>query len=164
MASAMSVKLFGARKLHKKLLALEPKIAKKYLRSAMRAGAKPIHADAKQRAPRDTGFGASQIKVRAATKLRRGNIGVVVTAAGGKSGNQGDAYYMYFHEMGYLKQETRRLPDGTFVSLPRGQGTPVAVPPRPFMRPAFEDRKEHAARIIETKLWSAIKAEATKSK
>lgn len=158
--SAGTIKLTGARELDLALRNLDRKIARKLVRQALRAGAKIIRDEAQQNAPVLSGQLKKSIKVRAAKSRRRGVIRLQVQTADGDYA--GDEFYASFIEYGFMKQETRRLEDGSLISLKRGSGTPTYFPPRPFMRPAFESKKHEAARLVETTLRESIEREAAK--
>lgn len=156
MSVAVSFKITGAKELQKKLRELGPKIEKKVMRQALRAGAKIIQAEAKKLAPVDSGELRAGIKVRAVKKRKPGQVRIRVSTG------EDDAFYGFFVEYGYMKQETRRLPDGKIISLKRGQGTPTFVPPRPFVRPAFETKKEEATKAITAAIAAGIEREASR--
>jgi hypothetical protein len=67
-----NVAITGDKQLDRRLRALEPKVAKKYARTALRDALKPTAAAVKSAAPRGSGALAGQIKVRAAKRSRRG--------------------------------------------------------------------------------------------
>jgi hypothetical protein len=62
----------GDKQVDRRLRALEPKVAKKYARTALRDALKPTAAAVKSAAPRGSGALAGQVKVRAAKRSRRG--------------------------------------------------------------------------------------------
>ncbi len=73
--------LTGIKEIDRKLRDLEPKVTKKHLRKALRAGQKIVAAAVREEAPRDSGFLAKQVKIRA-TKRSRKRIGVDVVIPG----------------------------------------------------------------------------------
>jgi len=158
--------LTGDKELLRLFKELPGKVERKVLRQALRAGAKPIRAAAGYRAPQDTGFGHAHIKVLAAKKMKRGMVGIVVTTGeGGSAENQGKAFYMSFIEHGWMKAPWIRLHNGRFVSFGKtaasSEGmTYTYMPPRPFMRPAYEATKDEAAKIVETQLREGVEREA----
>lgn len=81
MATA-KITIQGQRKLTRKLNNLEPKVAKKVVRQAMRAAMKPMHATFKANLPvGETGNLKRSAKLRAARRSRKG-FGIVVIATG----------------------------------------------------------------------------------
>lgn len=78
------------------------------LTAGMRASMKPMVADARQMAPKDTGMGAKSIKIRAAKPLGKQFTRLTL-------GPDRDHFYMMFHEF------------GTFL-----------LPAEPFLRPAWD--------------------------
>jgi HK97 gp10 family phage protein len=108
------------------------KIAKAALRKALRAAAKPIQKQGVANAPvrqepypagtknRSPGTLRKNIKVRAMRRSRKG-IGIMVSSSGQKNVFAGDAYYGGFLEYGT-----------------------ATISPRPFMRPAFDSKKDVA--------------------
>jgi HK97 gp10 family phage protein len=69
----------GLPSLDRKLKALEPRVAKKVVRQALRKGAKRVQARVKQLAPKGpTGQTRKAVKVRAFKRSRKGTIGVKV--------------------------------------------------------------------------------------
>src|SRR3954447_12368252 len=101
-----SIDLRGAKELISKLKTLEPRIERKLLRQALRAGAKVIQAEAQARVPVKTGRGRKGIKVRAMSRMKRGTVGVKVQTSEGDY--QGDEFYLSFIERGYFKQPVAR--------------------------------------------------------
>lgn len=131
---AVSGTIEGFDKVFKRLKELEPKVAKKVLRQALRAGAKIIQTRAKANAPVLTGQTKKAIKIRAG-KRSRGSVGVNVSI--GARDYVGDQFYAAFHEYGTSKMQAR-----------------------PFMRPAYDSEKEKAAEVIQRKILEGIEAVA----
>ena len=124
---AGTIALRGADELLKGLQELEPAIAKKILRSAMRQAAKPILDEAKRRVPVLTGELRKSLKIRALKRNNKGRIGVVISTE--KGFFKGETFYGAFLEFGTKK-----------------------MPAKPFIRPAFEANKARAVRIVEQAL------------
>jgi len=100
---------------------LVPAVQKKVFRKVLRAGAKIVAKEAKAQAPRGkTGVLVKSIKVLARKRNRKGIIGANVTC-GDEHPYKGKAYYGAFIEFGTKKLE-----------------------PRPFMKEAFDAKKEEA--------------------
>ena len=140
------IKIEGAKELEKKLRELGAKAEKKVYRQALRAGAKVVQAAAKAKIPVDTGTLRQNIKVRGGKRSR----GVIsVNCVVGDGWYQGETFYGAFLEFGHFLGK-RGLADRTWV------------PPVPFMRPAWDEQKDNALRIVTDKIWSGIRAEAVK--
>lgn len=157
MSDMMHVK--GLRELQDALRGLPDKVATKHLRGAVLAGAKLIRDEAKAIAPVYTGKVEDGHPppgtLKRAISMGRSNrdrapgkevANVFVRQA--KNGNVGqknvkayskfDAYYWRFVEFGTSKMAAR-----------------------PFMRPAFEAKKEGAVEAIKQRLADGVEAEAT---
>lgn len=151
-----NIEVSGAQDLAKLLRALPAKVAKKILRKALREGAKLIQQEAVARAPVRTGTLRKNIKVRAATRLKRGNIGVQVLA--GKGDYLGDVFYASFIEFGHRRGKRK---GGKVTRL---EDKREEVPPKPFMRPAFDAAKHRAALRAQRLIVEGIEKEATGKK
>ena len=145
MAISANLRIEGADALLRKLQGIPRKVERQIVRDGLRAGARVIQAAAKREAPRDSGDLAESIVVRAARRLRRGQIGIDVRTDQGFF--KGEQFYAGFIEFGWDKQETYRAADGTFRSLPRGEGVTTHVPPNPFMRRAADAAGDAAGRV-----------------
>lgn len=131
-----TAKLEGFKELAEALRELGPRVARNTLRRAVSAGAVVIRNDARSRAPVDTGEMKKDIQV----KRERDNRGLMVAnysvfvrtgkksrLSGAKRDVNKDSFYWRFVEFGTAKMAAQ-----------------------PFMRPAFEAKKEEAvARIGE---------------
>lgn len=140
-----SIHMTGGAELERRLKALPGKIAKKLIRRALRSGAKIILAQAKANAPVDTGALKKSLKVRAAKRRGRGSVGVTVSTAEGDF--KGDQFYASFIEYGHKRGKRP------------GKGATDAreeVPARPFMRPAFDEKKQEAVNVISSTLGAGI--------
>ena len=133
------VEIHGFEELDAKLKRLSRGTAGKIMRRSLRAGAKIIAAEARARAPRQTGRLAKSIKVRAASTRKRGEVAIVVRT--GQSDNLfvGDTYYGAFQEF------------GTDYTLRK-----------PFLQPAFEAGKQQAVNVIRQTVSAGIVREATR--
>ena len=127
----IDISLLGDKALQRKLNRLPQKIQKKVMRQALREGARPILAAAKTNAPVDTGRMKASLKLRS-HKARRGNFGVEV-----RTGTR--------TELGIPEGATSYYP----YSVEFGHGN---VPAHPFMRPALDDNREVAEKLLKTKL------------
>lgn len=138
------------RQLERKLNRLPEAIAKKALRSAVTKGATVIRKEAQSRAPKRTGKLAENIIQR--TKIK--SLGVkgaeIVIRIGLRlRPKQKSVFYGLFQEFGYLA----KLRDGTVKQ----------VPAQPFMRPAFESKKEAALHTIIDRLKRRIEKLAVRA-
>lgn len=130
MGQWFEIKLEGAKELEKKLKSLEPKIAKKLVRQSLRKAAKPILAVARTKCPVDTGTLKKSIKIRA-MRRKKNSFGVLVGTA--LKWFTGDTFYGAFVEFGTSKMSAR-----------------------PFMRPAFDEKKGEAEEILKQEITSGI--------
>lgn len=163
----IDISVFGDKQLQKDLNAIGIKAGKKVVRSALRKEAKVVSNNASAKAPVDTGDLRDSIKVRASTNKRRGQFGVEV--APGTRAELGidpkdEYYYPAANEFGRnagtgrraVMQRTRRK---ARQKLAGKRTTNKIVPARPFLRPAFDERKDVALKNI----MASITAEVTKA-
>lgn len=129
--------LVGLDDVLRRLAKLEPNLAKKRVRTAMRQGLKLIQAEAKARAPVDTGRLRRAIKVRAAKRKKQTKGIVRINVQVGAGDFQGETFYAAIIEYG---SSTR--------------------PPHPFMAPAFDSKGDEAMRATSKALVDAVEAEA----
>lgn len=142
-------KIQGHRQVIANLSTLENRVRKKILRKVVRKAQKPMIADARQRCPKKTG----QLRKSLGTIVK--TYGSNVIAVGGPRGGfrieiDGQAvdpvHYAHLVEMGH-----------------RGGGfSKVAVPPHPFLGPAFEANKEKAQRMAMEEIAIEIEKEAAR--
>jgi len=142
-----TVKLEGADQLRKKLLDLDKKVARKISSQALRAGAKIVLERARQLVPVKSGTLKRSLKVRAG-KRKGGRISFVVQTKAGDY--RGETFYGSFLEFGHKVGKRRRVKGLT--------DTREAVPPKPFLRPAFDQTKDAALAAITTTLQAGIAA------
>lgn len=148
----------GADQLRKKLLALEPRIAKKVVRQAVRPAAKLIQDAAKANVAVDTGKLKRSLKVRS-LKRSRNRIGVQVSTNSTDNLFKGNTFYGGFLEYGH------RLGKRTNAQKRKGYKGPDSrkmVPAKPFMKPAFEAKKNEAGQMIVDLLRAGVEREASK--
>jgi len=125
-----------------RLQGLPPRLVKNVLKAGLRQGANVVKDEAKSMVPKDSGAAAASIRVVA----RRGTPDRVVfnVVAGDLSG----------------KQQSKFGQKSAFYVLFLEKGT-VKMPPRPFMRPALEQKAQEAidtvAQIIAQKLAGEVK-------
>lgn len=146
MALVGTVTLRGFEKVEKAFRELPLKVSKKILRQALRAGAKPIHAQAKENFPERTGAAKRSIKIRAGKQRKKHAATVWV---GTRKGDfKGDEFYAGFIEGGTVERHHKS-----------GKSVGKVVAREPFKR-AFEARKAEAEAIIERELVAGIEREA----
>lgn len=127
----------------KHLLELDKGEGAKAARAALRAGAKAIADDAKVRVPRDEGDLMRAIRV-ATTKDEKGVpvAGIRIKAARG----QKQPFWWRFVEYGTGPRFRRRRRQGKVV---KKLGAPTGtMPARPFIRPAYEAKKNEAVQKV----------------
>ena len=136
----------GLKELQKALAELPQGIARNVLRGAVNAGATVIKTEAKARAPALTGvlkraLYQKQIREKSNLLLQTFFVGVRQGKSSKKT-KKGviDAFYARFVEFGTSK-----------------------MPARPFMRPAFESKKEAAVQAIKDYLTTRIPNEIEKA-
>lgn len=131
------LKITGVREIDKALRELEPKIAKKVLRQAMRKSMKVVQKAVKENVPVDEGQLRDAIKVRAGKRSRKG---FTIEVQIGEGDFVGDTYYGAFQEYGTSKME--------------GKG---------FMRKAFDETAEQARKEAIELIRKGIEKEADKA-
>ncbi len=136
MSIKMEMKITGVAELERKLLTLEPKLARKTLMGALRKGAKLFRARARELVPVDKGILKKSIRVRA-LKKRRFSHGVKVEAGG--KGKGGDASHAYMVE-----------------------GGTTHAPAQPYMRPAFDSEVAAAEKVIADDIARGVESIASK--
>ena len=102
------IALTGADELRRNLATLEPRVAKKVIRRALRAGSKIILDRAKATSPVLTGALRNSLRVRAMTRMRKSVLGMKVVT--GKGFFTGETFYGAFVEFGH-KIGSRKLGD-----------------------------------------------------
>lgn len=133
-----SVKIEGLEALRRQLRQLPEELQKKALGDAVAKGANLIRDEARVRAPFLTGM--LKRSIRSTRSVRRGSeaaafVGVrrLTKKTLRKLGFKGDAFYWKFLEFGTSKQ-----------------------PAQPFLRPAFDSKKEKAVEVIKQVLADGI--------
>jgi HK97 gp10 family phage protein len=142
MADSVTMHVDGLKELEKKLRELGPDIARNALRAGVRAGANLIKDDAVRNAPEDTGTlkKATYIKHIRERSNNYQQTFFVGVRHGKKYAKRGqDAYYWRFVEFGTAKMSAK-----------------------PFLRPAFERKKEAAVGAIAARIKIRIDAAGKK--
>jgi len=171
--ATMNVSLSGFKQLERKLNELPKRIRRKVLSQSLRAGAKIIQAEAKARVPKDTGELRRSIKVRVGKVKNRGDVKIIVITGAGDF--KGDQYYGAFVEYGYRRGKrsagVASLQKAKSSTKDSGKKAAIQakldkaddrqmVPARPFMRPAFDTKKNEAQRAITVRMVEGIVKEA----
>ena len=187
MAETFSMRVDGLRELQARLKEFAPKLAAKALGASVNAGAKVIKDDAIARAPYYTGvvqdghpppgtLRRSIITVKIPKESNQYKKVYAVTVRTGLkyrfagNGWKGqDAFYWRFVEFGHFTRQPnsgkrlRKTDKGEKNSGSlAGQvqsGSVRWVPAQPFMRPAFEMKKNEALQAMQNKLADRIKIE-----
>lgn len=180
---ATTVKIEGLRELARALEQFPQRLGQNVLRGAVNAGARVIRDEAKTQAPVETGtlkrsIYTKRIREESGTLVQTYFVGVrrgkqyrSLTTKTGKDRSM-DAYYAPFVEYGHF---TRRS-GGRLRFTNRGQrnnqqlsdevqsGQVRWIPAQPFMRPAWDARKDDALKAIADYLMRRIPEEVRKGK
>lgn len=143
----------GGKELDELLRTLPLKIEKNIMRTALRAGAVVLLAEARANVPRKSN--ALYKSLRVSTRLRKGQVTASV-----KAGNR-KAYYAYMVEFGTRAHTEDPAGDATMVlgGSPRKVVNHPGATPRPFMRPAADTKFQEATRAITNALRARLTAE-----
>lgn len=141
-----TISLEGAKELIAKLDRFTPSVGKRIMRTALRAGAQPILAQARANAPGS--------RIKRSLKIRAGHskggrVSMLVTTRAGDF--KGAEFFAGFLEFG-VKERTQKK---------TGRRT-GKVSPRQFMLNAFNSRQDAAQQIIANELKAGIEAELVK--
>lgn len=190
MMASITVKIEGLKELNKKLADLDKKVIGKIGRAAVTAGARAVRDKAKELVPKDTGTLKENIVIKKLKSKNKSQINYGVglvskkatysnTKANIKKGRagqsywqDGDGYYGYMIEFGYIqryarimidgewKTITKRTKDGKKVKAPLTN--PIHHPPKPYLRPALATQPQAVTMAIIDKLKTGIDKEASK--
>jgi len=157
--STATVKVRGLRELERAIRKLPRLMGKRVLTKALRAGALPMAAAMKQRAPVESGRLRRSIVSRASASIQSGTVAI-------KIGPSKAAWYAHFVEFGTATHNIRskllgprlKLRDGRIVRKVSHPGAAA----QPFMRPAFDETKTLAANIIKQQLVTEVEKAARK--
>jgi HK97 gp10 family phage protein len=122
-----AVVITGVREIDRKLRLLEPRVQKKVVRQAMRAGLKILQAEVKVQVPVRTGLTRSAVQIRALRARKRGSVSLEVRISGKKEG------------LIVERKSGKRVFYPAVVEYGR-----EGVAPDPFMRRSFEAKGEQA--------------------
>lgn len=137
-----SLVITGLKAIDRRLKTLEPRVQKKVVRQAMRAGLKWLKAAVEDEAPKDTGTMASKVKVRAVKSRKRGSIELEVRI---EADDQ-------------TKKTSAKTGKTAFYPAVVQYGSST-LPPDPFMTRAFEAKGEAARQATLGKLLEGIERE-----
>lgn len=138
MADGASIKVEGLAELQRRMHELPQKLARSGLRSATNAGIQVIKKEAQAMAPEDTGRLKKAIFVKRSKSesSMTKEVFMVAVRVGRKAQQKAqDAYYWFMQEFGTQKQAAQ-----------------------PFMRPAFESKKQEAFEKFREKLRERLRA------
>lgn len=132
------MKVEGGDKLARRLQMLAEETARKHMREAALEGAEVIRVEAAEKAPRKTGTLAEDIQkeIKKQTKSR-----VEIHVGPGKKG-----WYGRLVEEGH--------------SIVQNKKVVGHVSPKPFLRPAFDEKTDEAQNVIAAELRRRLKADA----
>ena len=151
----------GAAKVRKQLESLGPRVAKNVLRQAIRPAAKLIQGTAKSLVDVDKGNLKKSIKVRS-LKRSRTRVGMTIATSASDNLFKGKTFYGGFLEYGYRRgKRTNEIKRAQKKKKSVADSRPE-VPPRPFMKPAFDAKRDKAGAMIVTGIRTGIEREASK--
>lgn len=126
----------GVKELQRAFKELPKRLANKVVRQSIRKALAPIKEAAFANAPRETGYLASKIVIRAMARRKRGVIGVEVRVGEGEF--KGKAFYGGFLEYGTSE-----------------------IAPLHFMLRAYESHKDSALRTVKQLILDGLEREAS---
>ena len=132
MPDAVTIKLEGGKEIHRALMRMEAKVARKITKRALRAGTKVIRDQAVANAPSDTGRMKKAMIVRAARKRKRGEA----------------SFNVMFDTKKYPELITRTAGGKRFFYPAVVEYGTATRPAKAFMRRAWDSRKMDALRVI----------------
>lgn len=143
---AANITIHGAKELERKLRALPLKVENKIARKALREGARPILAEAKQQVPVKSGLLRRKLTIRAGKRSRKHGPRIVVQTSEGLF--KGEAFYGGFVHFGHRIGPRRLGPSRKLV------------PANEFLKRAAEKSKDQAGRIVVQQVEAGIIREA----
>ena len=182
-------KVDGLKQLNKKLKALGPKLEKKVVRQALRAGAKIILADAKRNVPVKSGALKKDVRIKT-MKRKKGRVGIIIQTG------YGETWYGRLIELGWklkkgrsvkraesrlnrLKRPIKGLHGAAASAHAKKNAAEIAlatksvesaksgknkntVEGRHYLKNAFDSKHQRAAAVITDKIREGIEREAAK--
>ena len=166
----------GLEQLKKAFDLLPKRVAAKAAAPAVKAGAKIIQAAARAKVPIDTGNLKRSITIKVLSRNRDGmSVTALIGPASesrskkvGKRGRRwGDGFYGYFVEYGTRRQFSGGKTGKRIQALKSEKRLKEfnqhgGTPPKPFMRPAYDENKGAAQQAMLDVIGNAIEAEAKK--
>ena len=156
--SARDENIRGGRELDDLLQTLPVKVEKNILRGAMRAGAKVMLAEVKQRIPVASGQLAASARIT--TRASKGRVSASV-----KVGNI-VAWYAHLVEFGTRAHTIKPKERGgalRFGGVTTGEVHHPGIAPRPFMRPAADSGMSAALAAVTAKVRERLTAQGLNS-
>jgi HK97 gp10 family phage protein len=149
-----ALKITGLKEIDKALATLEPRVAKKVIRQAMRQGQKIVQAEVKALAPVRSGATRKAVKVRVG---KRKKDAIRVNVQIGQGDYKGDQFYAAFPEYGTKPSGRggKRKSEGAAS----GHGGQKA---QHYMRRAFQTVGERAKEVAMQAIVQGVEQEATK--
>lgn len=147
---SVTLKITGLSAIARKLATLEPRIARKAQRTALREAARPIQKKAIENAPRLSGRLASAIKIRAG-KRQRGKKQISIDVVVGKKWFKGDEFYAAFQEFGWKSGRRKG-----------GSGDRKAIPGKHYIERAYDSEKNGALNTLIASLGRVVNEEASR--
>jgi len=148
--SSVEVHVEGLDRLEKALLGLPDAVCKKALRQAVKAGADIFLTDMRMRARVRTGKMVHDLKARVSVRATKGSVSADIGARDDRK-KGGHAYLARFQEFG-TKPHVIRARKGKALLVPGGgfvyQVSHPGQPARPFIRPAFDSRKDQVVDVL----------------
>lgn len=137
MPADLTVKIDGLKELEEQLLSLPQNLARRDVRQALEAGGEVIAEEMRALAPRRTGRLHENIEVKVSLSSKQ-------DAGTAKIGPLKKVFYGLMQELGW----TSPLPKSAGGTRRDRRGRGMHHPGHPFMRPAFESRKDAALETI----------------
>lgn len=125
-------------------------LARRHLAAAVRAGAEVIREEAQRRAPVDTGALRDDIKTRRV-------MNPVDAPVEYRVANSKETFYARFVEFGHAKVKPGQYREYRATLRAKREWAGGYVAPRPFMRPAFDTKRDEAQRVIARELKRRLK-------
>ncbi len=162
----MTVTLVGKNQIARKLKGLSGKVAGSIARRSGSAGARVIRNEARRLAPQESGNLRKAINVRVRRFQNKSGFHFYVAVDNGPSAKH-DGWYAHFLEYGTQPHEIK---PNKASALNLGSSSAVlynvvnhpGIAAQPFMRPAFDTKKDDSVKVVSQKLWQNIKKEANK--
>lgn len=140
-----NVQVKGLKELQDALNTLPQKLRANVMRGALRAAAKPMAAEARQRVPVDQGALAESIRV--GTKVR-GLIATGAVKAGGAAKGKRPAYHAHLVEYGTAAHYIAARPPNKMLAIGVYSVDHPGARAHPFMRPALDAQAQASVQAM----------------